>query len=181
MNCKTQKKFCMNKNLIFLLIILSLFSCKKEEVVIKDSGHISAFANNVEWKSEAYNNPYIEIDKTGGGSSMYLVWKLQNWITEANPGTKMYISMFYPITIGKYYFNNDGHSLPSKGVGVFIQGWEKSGSIIDYYSISGYVEITSINNDYVEGNFNFKAKDISNHTLEMTNGVFKAYIITYAS
>ena len=83
--------------------------------------------------------------------------------------------------VGRRKFPHDGHSLPSKGVGVFIQGWEKSGGKIDYYSISGYVEITAINSVYVEGYFNFKAKDISDQTLEMTNGVFKAYIIAYAS
>jgi len=173
----------MNKTLFLLLILLSLFSCKKQDeaVIVEDLGHISALANGVVWKSEDYNNPYIEIDKTGGGSSMYLVWKLQNWITDYKYGTKMYIEMYYPISIGKYYFNNNGISIPSKGVGVFIQGWDKNENKIDYYSISGYVEITSMNSVFVEGNFNFKAKDINDHTLEMKDGVFKAFIIAYAS
>ena len=166
-----------------MLIMLSLFSCEKEKVVteIVNINHISALANGVEWKTDDLNNPYIAIDKTFGVSSMNLVWQPPNWITEASSSTRMYISMFYPITIGKYYINNDGHSLPSKGVGVFIQGWEKGGGEIDYYSISGYVEITVINTVYVEGYFNFKAKNKSNQTLEMTNGVFKAYIMAYSS
>ena len=170
----------MNKNFVVLLIMLALFSCKQNEVVkTDDSGHIDAIVNGIEWKSADFDNPYINIDRSGGIASMNLVWKLPTWTTEANSGNKMYISMYYPITTGKYYFNNNIHSLPSKGVGVFIQGWEKNGSKIDYYSTSGYIEIISMNSVYVEGNFSFTAKDDSNNSLKMTNGVFKANIVAY--
>jgi hypothetical protein len=163
----------MNKNIFAILISLLLFSCTKVEPPVEESGYISAFVNGNEWKSETYNNPHVQIDNRVAEKDV--VWKLPNWMSPAS-SCIFYISMYRSITPGKYNFNNTGTSIPSKGVAVLIQGWLKSGNIINYYSTSGYLEITYSDNVYMEGTFTLTAKDDSNNTLEFTNGKFKAYI-----
>jgi hypothetical protein len=88
----------------------------------------------------------------------------------------------YPPRTGKYFFNNTGASIPNpNGASGMVSGWRRNGSD-DYFtsfSTSGYVEITKLTQDYVEGNFQYSAVDVPGSqgtTIQVENGRFRVPI-----
>jgi len=162
----------MNKNLFLIIILLTFFSCTWIKEPEAPLAHMKATVNGTVWKSESLDNPHIQIDNSYG--DMNVVWYLPTGAIP-NSSPTFYISMYHPITPGKYTFNNTGNSTPQKGVAVFIQGWA-AGNYIGYYSTSGYVDIIYNDEVYMEGTFKVTVKDNANDSIEFTNGEFKAYI-----
>lgn len=134
------------------------------EVVSK----VSARINGQDWESDpdrtiaGIHNDWIagEITFSLSGSNMATL--------SDNIRYDIGIVMMQPPHTDKYYFNNSGVEIPVKGVSGSCIG-TKTDEVYNTRSTDGYVEITRLTPDFVEGIFEFNASSVDQK--EMTNHI----------
>lgn len=150
-----------------------VFTLSEKQYPVEVVSKVSARINGQHWESES--------DKTS--ASIKYDWMSEAFIfsfggsnTIAHSDNMKYnieVTMMHPPHPDKYYFNNSGVEIPLKGVIGSCIG-VKIDEVYDTRSTDGYVEITRLTPDFVEGNFAFNAssidqKEIANH---ITDGKF---------
>lgn len=150
-----------------------VFTLSAKQYPVEVVSKVSARINGQDWEST--------LDRTSAGIKY-------DWITEDftfslsgsnvaalsdNFRYDIGITMMHPPHTDKYYFNNSGVEVPVKGVSGSCTG-TKMDEVYDTRSTDGYVEITRLTPDFVEGIFEFNAssvdqKEITNH---VTDGKF---------
>lgn len=170
---------------LFTLVVLSCmsYSCKKDEVISESV--MTATVNNLSWVSDKdMAAAQLDFNDYSNGHNLWVGGRMENPLTDG-ARYNLSISVNSPVSTGKYYFNNNRDEANIIG-GV-------SGNVITYknntdYSISatinGFVEITTLTDHEVGGNFEYDAVSYTKgldrvpiDTVKVRNGRFRVPIV----
>jgi hypothetical protein len=166
------------KSKIIILSVVLFWGCLKEhqpqDTTCEKGYYLSAIIDGRMWDDTMCRQSYflanVNIEHNG--------WSITIIGTDESPVTN-FISLdfdFVPKSGGKYYFNNIGDVRPVGGLaGTYTHTINGVQDI--KYSIDGYVNIDTITQAFVKGDFNFTAKGDANDTTlsKITYGNFYVY------
>lgn len=163
----------MNLKIILpLIIIYSFFSCSKSTDDDFSSNYLKVKVNDISRDFECYAQ--LDYNYNRG----YHLTTIHTFNKSFSDGKTrdIYISISQPPRLGKYVFNNIGISINDAG-GSYRE-WDNN-SNITYYSIDGFVNITSFTKTKIVGTFEFNAQpnsNVSNQVSTIKEGKFIASI-----
>lgn len=170
----------MKKTLAIFLFALTFYSCEETDNSQPDY-FMTAQVNSMSWSADK-NYGVAQLDYNFDAQEHFFwIWS-QTY--EPLPNGIRYqidISVNNPVSLGRYYFNNNGSEMNAIG-GVFggIHGW-KINSTDDYFtghSINGFIEVTDLTKKDLGGVFEFIAvtdkssSHLGNDTISVANGKF---------
>ena len=166
------------KMTIASLFTMLLLGCIKEHNddtnSICDMGYyLSANIDGHIWYDGQCRQTYFAANQDGSNNS----WDIGIYAMDTNNINTIIIDMYFlPKSGQRYYFNNAGSVVPSSGlVGIYIH--TTNGIPFNKYSASGYVDIDTITENVVKGDFNFTARgDATDTSLSaISNGNFYVF------
>ena len=164
----------MKKMSIMLSLMVLLAGCGKKTISPASTTpyYMSAVINGLPWK----------IDKLGESAFHESMLDSQSLVTisgidQGNDTIcRLFEIHFYFVPqIGTYYFNNTGNILQPNGI-IAVFSYDKGNAQITKSGTGGYVNITSITNEVMQGSFTCTLKGYANDTTTtiITNGLFSA-------
>jgi hypothetical protein len=166
----------MSLKLTLLSIIIYLFfGCSKDDKNNKNdfnSNYLNAKVNEISRDFECYAQLDYNYDR---GYHLTTIHSFNKKFSDGKT-RDIYLNISQAPRLGTFIFNNVGISINDAG-GSYRE-WDDN-SDITYYSIDGFVNITSFTKTKIEGTFEFNAKpntNVSDQIATIKDGKFEASI-----